>query len=79
MVEKTSFKLYEYTNARPPPREGVDLFARITLYPRGVNCGDKAESLSVNHMVFNRCLITAITETHVSVIAVIKHLESIID
>ena len=53
-----------YTSARSPPREGVDLFARITLYPREVNCDAKAESLSVNH---------------VSVIAVIKHLETIID
>ena len=64
MVEKASLKLDEYTSSRPPPREVVDLFARITLYPRGVNCDDKAESLSVNH---------------VSVSAVIKHLESIID
>ena len=64
MVEKTSFKFDGYTSAIPPPREGVDLFARITLYPQGVNSDDKAESLSVNH---------------VSVIAVIKHLESIID
>ena len=63
IVEKTSFKLDEYTSARPPPREDVDLFARITLYSRRVNCDDKAES-SVNH---------------VSVIAVIQHLESIID
>ena len=59
IVEKTSFKLDEYTSARPPPREDVDLFEIITLYPRGVNCDDKAESLSVNHVSF---------------IAVIKHL-----
>ena len=64
MVEKTSFKLDEYTSARLPPREGVDLLAIIKLYTWGVNCDDKAESLSVNH---------------VSVIAVIKHIESIID
>ena len=31
MVEQTSFKLDEYTIARPPPREGVDIFAIITL------------------------------------------------